>query len=106
MPADEFVGRPVHAFCGIGNPDAFFRNLRLWGFDVVRESMFPDHHVYRNLNFAGRGSVAALVTTEKDLMNLTGLDVAGLGVPVLACATRFDLEDAAAFDEVLFASLG
>ena len=103
---DEFVGRPVHAFCGIGNPDAFLRNLRLWGFDVVRESVFPDHHVYRNLHFARGGSVAALVTTEKDLMNLAGLDLAGIGVPVLACATRFELEDAAVFDDVLFGRLG
>jgi tetraacyldisaccharide 4'-kinase len=103
---DEFVGRPVHAFCGIGNPDAFFRDLRLWGFDVVRESVFPDHHVYRNLNFARSGSMAALLTTEKDLMNLLGLDLRGLGVPVLACATRFELEDTAVFDEALFGRLG
>ncbi len=106
VAAGEFVDRPVHAFCGIGNPDAFFRDLRLWGFDVVRESVFPDHHVYRNLNFARGGSMAALVTTEKDLMNLAGLDLSGLGVPVLACATRFELEDAAAFEEVLFRSVG
>jgi tetraacyldisaccharide 4'-kinase len=106
VATEEFVGRPVHAFCGIGNPDAFFSNLRLWGFDVVRESVFPDHHVYGNLNFARSGSVAALVTTEKDLMNLAGLDLAELGVPVLACATRLELEDAAVFDEVLFRSLG
>ncbi|HXJ92128.1 MAG TPA: tetraacyldisaccharide 4'-kinase [Terriglobia bacterium] len=105
VAADEFVGQPVHAFCGIGNPDAFFRNLRLWGFDVVRESVFPDHHVYRNLNFARSGSVAALVTTEKDLMNLAGLDLSGLGVPVVGCATRFELEDVAAFDEVLLGCL-
>jgi tetraacyldisaccharide 4'-kinase len=103
---DEFIGQPVHAFCGIGNPDAFFRNLRLWGFDVVRESVFPDHHVYGNLNFARSGSVAALLTTEKDLMNLAGLDVGSVGAPVLACATRFELADAAVFDEALFRSLG
>lgn len=103
---EEFIGRPVHAFCGIGNPDAFFRNLRLWGFDVVRESVFPDHHVYRNLNFARSGSVAALITTEKDLMNLAGLDLAEISAPVLACATHFELADAAVFDEVLFGCLG
>ena len=103
---DELIGRPVHAFCGIGNPDAFFRDLRLWGFDVIRESAFPDHHVYRSLNFARGGSIAALVTTEKDLMNLAGLDLAGLGAPVLACAIRFELENTAVFDEVLSRCLG
>jgi tetraacyldisaccharide 4'-kinase len=102
---DEFIGRPVHAFCGIGNPDAFFRDLQLWGFDVVRESVFPDHHLYRDLSFTRGGSAAALVTTEKDLMNLAGLDLAGIAVPVLACATRFELTDAAVFDRVLFGCL-
>jgi tetraacyldisaccharide 4'-kinase len=102
---DEFLGRPVHAFCGIGNPDAFFRNLRSWGFDVVRESVFPDHHAYRNLAFARGGSMAALLTTEKDLMNLVGLDMGSVGAPVLACATRFELADAAAFEKTLFRSL-
>ena len=103
---DELIGRPVHAFCGIGNPDAFFRDLRLWGFDVVRESVFPDHHVYRDLSFARSGSVAAMVTTEKDLMNLAGLDLGALAVPVFACATRIEMVDAAVFDQALFACVG
>ena len=103
---DEFIGKPVHAFCGIGNPEAFFRDLRLWGFDVVRESVFPDHHVYRNLNFTRGGSVAALMTTEKDMMNLAGLHLGEIGVPLLVCAARLELADASVFDEALFGCLG
>jgi tetraacyldisaccharide 4'-kinase len=103
---DEFIGKPVHAFCGIGNPDAFFRDLRLWGFDVLRESVFPDHHVYQNLNFARSGSVEALVTTEKDLMNLEGLDLGGIGTPIFACATQLEVADASVFDQTLLGSLG
>jgi tetraacyldisaccharide 4'-kinase len=104
--AGAWAGQPVHAFCGIGNPDAFFRDLRLWRLDVVRESVFPDHHVYRDLRFARDGEVAALVTTEKDAMNLEGLDLAQAGAPVLVCRTRLELENEAAFDEILFARLG
>lgn len=104
--AEAWVGRPVHAFCGIGNPEAFFRNLRLWGFDVVRESVFPDHHAYRDLRFARGGQVAALVTTEKDAVNLEALDVTEAGAPVLVCRTRLELADEAALDEILFARLG
>jgi tetraacyldisaccharide-1-P 4'-kinase len=72
---------------------------------VVRESVFPDHHVYRDLRFARGGSVSALVTTEKDAMNLEGLDLAQAGVPVLACLTRLALADEAVFDEMLFSRL-
>jgi tetraacyldisaccharide 4'-kinase len=103
---EAWVGRPVHAFCGIGNPEAFFRDLRLWGFDVVRESVFPDHHAYRDLRFARGGHVAALVTTEKDAVNLEGLDLTEAGAPMLVCRTRLELSDQAAFDAIVFARLG
>jgi len=113
LPPDAFAGRPVHAFCGIGNPDAFFGDLRLWGFDVIRESVFPDHHVYRSLSFArashasDAGSVAALVTTEKDAMNLAAVNLGDAGVPVVACAVRLELgEDEPLFDEILFSAAG
>lgn len=106
VPVETFRGQAVHGFCGIGNPDAFFRDLRLWGFDVVRESIFSDHHVYRNLDFARGGEVAALVTTEKDAMNLAGVSLAELGAPVLTCVTGLEIEDEAVFDEKLRLLLG
>jgi tetraacyldisaccharide 4'-kinase len=92
VPQDALLGRPVHAFCGIGNPEAFFRDLRLWGFNVVSESVFPDHYVYRDLRFAARREVAALLTTEKDAMNLSGVQIGQAGAPVIACAVRLDLQ--------------
>ena len=97
LDAADWVGRPVQAFCGIGNAQAFFGDLRLWGFDVVREHQYPDHFVYPSLGFARRGAEgsAALLTTEKDGMNLRGLNLAECGVPVLACATRLELDDEA-----------
>ncbi|HUI40406.1 MAG TPA: tetraacyldisaccharide 4'-kinase [Terriglobia bacterium] len=108
LSVEEWRGRPVHAFCGIGNPEAFFSDLRRWGFDVVRESVFPDHFAYRNLNFARTspgGEVAALLTTEKDLMNLQGLKISEVGVPVLACVTRLEIDDEVEFDAALFSQL-
>lgn len=106
VPAETYVGQPVHAFCGIGNPDAFFRDLRLWGFDVVRESVFPDHHVYRDIRFTRTGGVAAFVTTEKDAMNLAGISLSAAGAPVLACATRLEIESADLLDEKFRLLLG
>ena len=36
----------VAAFCAVGNPASFFRNLRQAGYELVLEKAFPDHHVY------------------------------------------------------------
>ncbi len=43
---EEIRAQKVAAFCGIGNPRAFFADLRRWGFSLVAEDAFPDHHVY------------------------------------------------------------
>lgn len=108
MAPDALLGRPVHAFCGIGNPGAFFRDLRLWGFDVASESVFPDHYVYRDLRFAANRGAAALLTTEKDAMNLEGVNIAEAGAPVVACAARLDLQnqDAVILEEMLLSKIG
>ncbi|GIW98705.1 MAG: tetraacyldisaccharide 4'-kinase [Pirellulaceae bacterium] len=41
------AGEPVLAFCGIGNPQAFFRQLEMLGFDLLDRRIFPDHHAYQ-----------------------------------------------------------
>jgi tetraacyldisaccharide 4'-kinase len=106
VPEETFAGQPVHGFCGIGNPDAFFRDLRLWGFDVVRESVFPDHHLYRDINFLGTGGVAAFITTEKDAMNLSGVSLTAAGAPVLACVTSLQIEGEDLLEEKFKLALG
>ena len=63
-------------FCGLGNPEAFRRTLQSMGVDVAEWIDFDDHHRYRPRELrhiaqqmASRGSTA-LVTTEKDAVNL------------------------------------
>ncbi|MDI4236315.1 tetraacyldisaccharide 4'-kinase [Bradyrhizobium sp. Arg237L] len=68
-------GRRVLAFSGIGDPARFFNTLRKSGIDVIRESAFPDHHVFSkaeidSLVSEARGDGLTLVTTEKDLARL------------------------------------
>jgi tetraacyldisaccharide 4'-kinase len=76
-PLDGLRGRPVAAFCGIGNPDAFRRTLADLGAEVRDFHAYPDHHPY------GRADVESLrqwvrqlpaeglaVTTQKDLVKL------------------------------------
>ena len=72
----EQISGPFYAFCGIGNPEAFFCDLQKWGIAVVGRKMFRDHHVYstRDMaclkNLAAHAGARAFVTTEKDAQNL------------------------------------
>ncbi len=79
LSVSEIGAGPFFAFCGIGNPDAFLRDLRTWGIPISGQLIFPDHHRYSERNMleilqAGQRSGAnAFVTTEKDAQNLAGL---------------------------------
>jgi tetraacyldisaccharide 4'-kinase len=109
-PPDAFQGEPIEAFCGIGNPGAFFADLRKWGFSVIGEHSFRDHYVYTDAGLealkvlARRSHPSALVTTEKDAMNLQSLN-RGAEVPILACVIRTELLDQRAFEEALLTRL-
>jgi tetraacyldisaccharide 4'-kinase len=69
-------GRRVAAFCGLGNPGAFFTTLKEAGAILVSQTAFRDHHRYSTDDWwriaaAARDSGADLVvTTEKDIVNL------------------------------------
>lgn len=79
LSSAEIGAGPFLAFCGLGNPEAFFRDLGNWGLAVSRQVTFPDHHHYSGrdvLNIreaAKRAGAKAFVTTEKDEQNLSGL---------------------------------
>jgi tetraacyldisaccharide 4'-kinase len=67
----------VLAFAGIGNPDKFFATLTEAGIAVAERVGFDDHHRFtageaNDLLARARAANLMLVTTEKDLMRLTG----------------------------------
>jgi tetraacyldisaccharide 4'-kinase len=72
----EFPFRKVGAFCGLGNPASFRRTLEGLGLEIAGWVEFEDHHRYRprELIHLGDhlavGAAAALVTTQKDSVNL------------------------------------
>jgi tetraacyldisaccharide 4'-kinase len=74
--ASELPFSPVAAFCGLGNPAAFWQTLAALGHRPLLRREFPDHHRYRPAELrklalqAAQLNCAALLTTEKDLMNL------------------------------------
>jgi tetraacyldisaccharide 4'-kinase len=79
LSPSEIGAGPFFAFCGLGNPDAFFRDLRSWGLAVCGQMSFPDHHRYTEKDVsqiqmgAKRAGANAFVTTEKDERNLSGM---------------------------------
>jgi tetraacyldisaccharide 4'-kinase len=105
----DYYGKPVCAFCAIGNPSAFFSDLRRWGFNPVSEITFRDHHVYgagdiKRLNrVAHNRGATAFLTTEKDVMNLP--PQTGFSLPTLAGAIQAELSDAGRFEQALVANL-
>ena len=97
LPEQDWQKAQFMAFCGIGNPAAFFDDLRSWGFRVLQQRSFEDHHVYTAREAAGLELAAsncgaeALLCTEKDVWNLRNVQFAGL--PVYCCRISFDLPE-------------
>jgi tetraacyldisaccharide 4'-kinase len=111
---------PFHhpaAFCGLGNPHSFRQTLIALGIHPVDWIQFSDHHRYRptELRRLGRwqseAGAGALVTTEKDAMNLCE-GFAGLLAPLplfyLKIALEIDGEEEllAAIEQRITASTG
>jgi len=73
------------AFCGLGNPDSFFGQLKRDNYMIAASHAFADHHVYNRKDIALIDSAANsagagfLLTTSKDAVKLGGL------VPKLPC---------------------
>jgi tetraacyldisaccharide 4'-kinase len=98
-PDASDVGTPVAAFCAVGNPRAFFEQLRREGFELCLTRAFADHHAYAAADVeavsreaASRGA-AALLTTAKDAVKLRGFEF-GLPCYVVEIGLEFDEEAA------------
>ncbi|MGB5012540.1 MAG: tetraacyldisaccharide 4'-kinase [Pyrinomonadaceae bacterium] len=76
----EIKEHKVFAFCGIGNPEIFFKQLWQDGFDAAGTKAFRDHFVYSQKDVAeierlARDSSAdLLLTTAKDAVKLQELE--------------------------------
>ncbi len=109
VPMESIRAQKVAAFCALGNPRAFFADLRRWGFDLVAEDAFPDHHVYtggeieRLAAGARAHGAAALLTTQKDAVKFSPNWTTQ--PPILACAIETHLPDAGEFESTLLSYL-
>jgi len=101
--------RKVLAFAGIGDPDKFFTTLAQAGVMLAEQVGFPDHHRYtaaeaQTLIRRAEADNLLLVTTEKDLVRLSGDQrVAALARTVSALPVRLVIEEADLFRQMILA---
>jgi tetraacyldisaccharide 4'-kinase len=97
LPPEDTRRARFLAFCGVGNPPAFFGDLRAWGFQIAGERSFADHHVYsaREISDLEKAAAAcgadALLCTEKDVWNLRHVQFAAL--PAYCCRISLQLPE-------------
>jgi len=95
--ATELPFRQTLAFCGLGNPRSFWNTLRELAIEPVESLEYGDHHLYtprevRRFGQLGRAlGVQALLTTEKDAMNLCELTAEAIQ-PLRLFALRIGVE--------------
>lgn len=76
---ETLLNQPIAAFCGIGNPNAFFEQLRDEGFHLRQTEAFRDHHKYSQADIdrlsrrAADAGAQALITTAKDAVKLRSM---------------------------------
>jgi tetraacyldisaccharide 4'-kinase len=93
----ELPFKRAGAFCGLGNPAAFWRTLEQLGCRPAWRRAFADHHRYtvwelERIKASARAlGLEALLTTEKDVLNLCehGVDVLA---PVRVCWLKIDMQ--------------
>jgi tetraacyldisaccharide 4'-kinase len=99
----------VTAFCGIGNPESFFAQLRRDGYKLCHTRVFPDHHYYtqeeiNSLNSQASASGAhALLTTAKDEVKLRSL---GCEMPCYVVDVAIEIEGETKFLALIDKAIG
>lgn len=94
---DELQGKKVFAFCGLGNPKAFFATVQACGCLLAGSQAFNDHHAYTDDDLAKLHETARskgaelLLTTQKDWTKIAFLPRPKDAVPMayLAIALQF-----------------
>lgn len=95
------------AFCGIGNPDNFFKQLRLEGLNVVGTRAYRDHHRYTSDDVraiesqAKKAGADRLLTTAKDAVKLMSLEFT---IDCYVALTESVIDDEMAFRGMILSS--
>lgn len=92
----ELRNRKIFAFCGIGNPQAFFDTIKGVGCDPAGSKVYDDHHHYTPGDVAdfceeaGRSKADLILTTEKDWTKIDSRDAAKRNMPLAYLAVQIE----------------
>jgi tetraacyldisaccharide 4'-kinase len=108
--ADENLGSvPVAAFCGVGNPESFFAQLRRDDYTLCHTLVFPDHHYYTQeeintlVTQSYERGAHALLTTAKDEVKLRSLRCE---MPCYVVDVAIEIEGESKFLALIDAAIG
>jgi tetraacyldisaccharide 4'-kinase len=85
-------GKRIIAVSGIGNPEAFERQLAAAGATITRSIRFGDHHHYAQHDFVDLPDADAIVTTEKDWVKIAKLGGSAAPIPIWHTKLRVRFE--------------
>jgi tetraacyldisaccharide 4'-kinase len=108
---DAIGRRKVLAFAGIADPGKFFATLLAAGIDIADRAAFADHHRYSaaealDLVARAKANNLMLVTTEKDLVRLTGApQLEELAAHASALPVRLVIEEKNQFRDLVLSVL-
>jgi tetraacyldisaccharide 4'-kinase len=92
IPLEDLKGKKVFAFCGLGNPEAFFATVQACGCVLAGSQTYNDHHTYTDQNLADLHRAARsqgadlLLTTQKDWTKTAALSGTCEAVPMVYLA--------------------
>ena len=97
IPAGKLRGKRIFAFCGLGNPTAFFATVQACGCVLAGSRAYDDHYAYAQRDLADLCQAARscgaelLLTTQKDWTKIASLTRPDEAVPTayLAVELRF-----------------
>jgi tetraacyldisaccharide 4'-kinase len=75
--------KKIFCFCALGNPESFRRSMLEAGAVITEFKAFRDHHLYSEDDLskikteADKSGAEWIVTTEKDMIKLSGVDLPG-----------------------------
>lgn len=105
----RLFGKRVLAYAGIGRPAKFFETLRTLGVMIAATRAFPDHHPYTHAEIGellaqAQAQDLLLVTTEKDVVRLSGSEAGNMLVDlseVLPVRMSLEPQSARVLDHML-----
>jgi len=104
---DDLPAQPLAAFCGVGNPQSFFNQLRQEGYTPVFTRAFADHHNYSQADLnqlikeAKNHGATGLITTAKDALKLASLE---LELPCYVLEIKISIDDEARLTKMICAA--